>query len=60
MKTYTREELSALTPEQLESMSTEEKANALDQGRAFRQQDIEKVEQSQHMEKPSTPQYNIP
>ena len=35
MKTYTREELTAITPEQFNAMSEEEKANVRSQGRAF-------------------------
>jgi len=35
MKTYTRGELTAITPDQFNAMSEEEKANVRAQGRAF-------------------------
>jgi hypothetical protein len=35
MKTYTREELTAITPEQFNAMSEEEKSNVKAQGKAF-------------------------
>jgi len=35
MKTYTRQELTQITPEQFNAMSEEEKANVRSQGRAF-------------------------
>ena len=35
MKTYTREELTAITYEQFNAMSEEEKSNVRAQGRAF-------------------------
>ena len=35
MKTYTREELKAITTEQFNAMSDEEKANVKAQGKAF-------------------------
>ena len=38
MKTYTREELTAITPEQFQSMTKEEQDNVLRQGRAFKEQ----------------------
>jgi len=41
MKTYTRQELSAITPEQFNAMSEEEKANVRSQGRAFQAADQE-------------------
>ena len=35
MKTYTREEIKAITPEQLNAMSAEERNNVIKQGRQF-------------------------
>ena len=40
MKTYTREELSNITPEQFNAMSDEEKANVRSQGKAFQAADM--------------------
>lgn len=41
MKTYTREELTAITPEQFNAMSEEEKSNVKAQGKAFMIADLE-------------------
>jgi hypothetical protein len=41
MKTYTRQELTAITPEQFNAMSDEEKANVRSQGKAFQAADQE-------------------
>ena len=41
MKTYTREELSNITPEQFNAMSDEEKANVRSQGKAFQAADLD-------------------
>ena len=38
MKTYTREELTAITREQFNQMTEEEQQNVLTQGRQFREQ----------------------
>jgi len=40
MKTYTREELTNITPEQFNAMSDEEKANVRSQGKAFQAADM--------------------
>ncbi len=40
MKTYTREELTAITPEQFNAMSEEEKSNVRSQGKAFQAAEI--------------------
>ena len=41
-KTYTREELTNLTPEQFNALSKEEQNQVIAQGRAFREADIQK------------------
>ena len=41
METYTREELTAITPEQFNAMSEEEQANVRAQGQAFKAADQE-------------------